>query len=687
MSLEGDFTVRLVEDQTKFGRYATLSHCWGGQLSCITTTKNSRERTVEIPWTELPQTFQDAIRYCLKLEIPYIWIDALCILQDDPTDWQVESSKMADIYQNSYITLAATSASCGAVGCFPKEMTENTHRIFQMETGMGMRHLIGVRHKLSHWDDIISTAASQEYYPLLSRGWVFQERLLSPRVLHFARGELIWECGVETICECGSLTKDEHLKGRFALVLAGTRYWGSIDGGGLQAIGYPGLESEDATNEFEGEATDPTDLPRVNNWEEDGGRKPALAHRQEQLLPTEPRRRSQASRHNAGPLRLDLGPEDFRSRRYDRILSFSREANLVRSLLEDATFRISSLAFARSRSEGFLRHAQSQYSDLKELVQEIPPTEQDRATDLWHEIVAQFSSLRLTKILDRLPALSGLAERIQPFLGRYIAGLWGSSLPYDMAWRVEHLTPDLQRPNEYRGPSWSWVSVNAKVSFWKRAEMSPLSIFTWLGEALPNEFYTWAKNLDRLPLDSDPDEEDQDLNPYYRQLKPKKSSPLTKPTPTFAVLSCKVEKTGRNPYGEVSSVILTVAGLAQSATFLVDSAAPSTKGESQPLMYGVDIKFTLGGRGARASVHSVRLPFFADYNLTSGGPYNVPDNSTVLLLMLFKDISLVLVKEPVLLKGVEVYRRIGLLRLAEEYTLRYGVSLSDGSQRKIITII
>ena len=72
---------------------------------------------------------------------------------------------------------------------------------------------------------------------------------------------------------------------------------------------------------------------------------------------------------------------------------------------------------------------------------------------------------------------------------------------------------------------------------------------------------------------------------------------------------------------------------------------------------------------------SLTLPFFADYDLTGEGPDKIPANGSVLLLALFEDISLVLSKEQFSIKGVEVYRRIGILKLLEEYMLMYGLTL------------
>ncbi|KAJ4309588.1 hypothetical protein N0V84_011430 [Fusarium piperis] len=123
---------------------------------------------------------------------------------------------MADIYQNSYITLAATSSDCGSGGCFSEKPFPNTERSLQVPSLTGRGYRLLVRHHLSHWS-VPLTAAARKEYPLLSRGWAFQERVLSTRTLHFCKQELVWECGERTQCECGSLDEMQNLKTQFAL--------------------------------------------------------------------------------------------------------------------------------------------------------------------------------------------------------------------------------------------------------------------------------------------------------------------------------------------------------------------------------------------------------------------------------------------------------------------------------------
>lgn len=196
--------VCLQENDTPLeGIYTTLSHCWGLHQTCITTKSNIRKRKDGILETELPQTFKDVIQYCLKLGIQYIWIDALCIIQDSHRDWQTESTKMGKIFQHSLLTIAAKSSPNSTTACFAHYHQTGQREGLVSENGLRDFPPVMVCTAHRHWT-LPSTSASQPYWPLLSRGWVFQEILLSPRVIHFGRTELIWESATQTQCECSA---------------------------------------------------------------------------------------------------------------------------------------------------------------------------------------------------------------------------------------------------------------------------------------------------------------------------------------------------------------------------------------------------------------------------------------------------------------------------------------------------
>ena len=107
----------------RMGRYATLSYCWGSMLPLTTTTVNLKTHESGISFDELPRTLQDAIMIVRYLGIEYIWIDCLCILQDSKADWEHEAASMAEVYSNSYLTIATARAHhCGEGFLGPREM-------------------------------------------------------------------------------------------------------------------------------------------------------------------------------------------------------------------------------------------------------------------------------------------------------------------------------------------------------------------------------------------------------------------------------------------------------------------------------------------------------------------------------------------------------------------------------------
>jgi hypothetical protein len=104
-------TVKLVEPPTgELGRYATLSHCWGPTQPIKTQVSNLAKMHDSIPFESLRVVFQQAIEVTAELGLEYIWIDSLCIVQDDKDDWEVEASKMCDYYENGFLNIA-TAAS------------------------------------------------------------------------------------------------------------------------------------------------------------------------------------------------------------------------------------------------------------------------------------------------------------------------------------------------------------------------------------------------------------------------------------------------------------------------------------------------------------------------------------------------------------------------------------------------
>lgn len=100
--------------------YATLSHCWGSSRHEKLERKNIaifKERGRNLI-AELPQTFIDATEVAKSLGIYYIWVDCLCIVQDDDDDWKEESSKMGSVYARAACNLAASCSTESSGGFF-----------------------------------------------------------------------------------------------------------------------------------------------------------------------------------------------------------------------------------------------------------------------------------------------------------------------------------------------------------------------------------------------------------------------------------------------------------------------------------------------------------------------------------------------------------------------------------------
>ncbi|KAL8388822.1 hypothetical protein RB595_008955 [Gaeumannomyces hyphopodioides] len=197
-----DSQARLIvtRDTPPKGPYATLSHCWGGRndvKQC--TTKNLEELKNGIELASLPANFRDAMHAAWVLGIAYIWIDSLCILQDSYADKSTEIKTMLNVYRQSVLTLAATRAVDSHAGMFVPRSPENLSAgPFRISNGALDGLFVAVEAAVDsrwHWKDVVDHA------PLNVRGWVLQERFLSPRLVHFTDDQVIWDCAESTAPE------------------------------------------------------------------------------------------------------------------------------------------------------------------------------------------------------------------------------------------------------------------------------------------------------------------------------------------------------------------------------------------------------------------------------------------------------------------------------------------------------
>ncbi|CAN9240915.1 unnamed protein product [Alternaria alternata] len=188
-------------------KYTALSHRWGNDPPSkdnpryCTTDGNIAARLNSFSLSELPKTFQDAVRVTRELGIEYLWIDSLCIIQWNPEDWKREAGRMEDVFASAYCTIAATSAVDSNAG-FLARNTRTEYMRVQDTTD----HQVCV---CTHVDDFEKDVQEAE---LNKRAWVMQERVLAKRTIHFSANQTYWECGEGVHCE--NLTKMKSFPNR-----------------------------------------------------------------------------------------------------------------------------------------------------------------------------------------------------------------------------------------------------------------------------------------------------------------------------------------------------------------------------------------------------------------------------------------------------------------------------------------
>ncbi|KOS20298.1 hypothetical protein ESCO_006174 [Escovopsis weberi] len=184
------FVTRGAEDH-----YIALSHCWGGRIPTLLTSKTYDDYQRALPYGDLPANFQDAFLIARELGIRYIWIDSLCIIQDSKSDWEVESKKMADIYRNATLTVSALVSPkstagilkrCdGHLGSVPKSVSLKVYR------DQARTEEVKVEWKAFEEENL---ALLDDQGALNKRGWCLQEYILSPSNLLFGNRQIYWKC-------------------------------------------------------------------------------------------------------------------------------------------------------------------------------------------------------------------------------------------------------------------------------------------------------------------------------------------------------------------------------------------------------------------------------------------------------------------------------------------------------------
>lgn len=247
---ESDFNQE--ENRFEYGEYIALSHIWGVAKGLPkTTTSTLLSYRKGIPWTTLPRALQEAVVLTRTLGFRWLWVDALCLVQDDVASKIDDSMTMDQIFGNAFLTIAATSAADSSsqplfptqVQPFKIQATDNKGSAFKIYVREQPGHYsfkapFDESAHMNDWELPFNTSdESNQDTPLLKRAWAFTERLISPRVLHFTKSEMILECREGYQCECGRIADSvfdsratDSIKQEFGRVVYETNRRPSFDG-------------------------------------------------------------------------------------------------------------------------------------------------------------------------------------------------------------------------------------------------------------------------------------------------------------------------------------------------------------------------------------------------------------------------------------------------------------------------
>ncbi|RDW57116.1 hypothetical protein BP6252_13862 [Coleophoma cylindrospora] len=177
-----------VSKSDEAAEYVALSYCWGGPQLFTTTIATIEDRICSIPGNDLPKTIRDAIFVTRSLGIRYLWVDALCIIQDSYADKNSEIASMGSIYKSATVTISAACARAVDQGFL---WTRNSSLMkaykFPFLLPDGKMGAVSVASF-----DVRTQRETVEATD--ERAWCFQESLLAPRKLVFGSRELLWSC-------------------------------------------------------------------------------------------------------------------------------------------------------------------------------------------------------------------------------------------------------------------------------------------------------------------------------------------------------------------------------------------------------------------------------------------------------------------------------------------------------------
>ncbi|KAI8713021.1 hypothetical protein NCS52_01245200 [Fusarium sp. LHS14.1] len=204
------FSLRLLETEGLHDMYCALSYCWGGDQKTKATKETLPQLQDGIALDKLPATLQDAVTTTHGLGLRYLFVDSLCILQDDEEDIHTQIAQMSEIYSEAAVTILASRAN-GVDFTF----------LHKRQSSLPSSRLRDKRYKISlrcSGDELGSVVVLSSYSsskessgPLVSRAWALQENLLSARTLDYEDYHTTWRCSTINNLTDGWLSTSEFL--------------------------------------------------------------------------------------------------------------------------------------------------------------------------------------------------------------------------------------------------------------------------------------------------------------------------------------------------------------------------------------------------------------------------------------------------------------------------------------------
>ncbi|KAK0672908.1 heterokaryon incompatibility protein-domain-containing protein [Cercophora samala] len=210
------------DDHDDDDRFVALSHCWGAGGTPFMTTRGTlalhTNRGIEI--SELPQTFRDAVVLVASLGLRYLWIDSLCILQDDAQDWAREAAQMADIYRYAHLVIIAANSPGDTLGFLSPRETFDAVPLPQppaspSSSNKNTNVKLCLQLEDYDWTHSWKSTGKPDHLrnePLSSRAWCLQERFLPLRALQYGTRQAFWECNAIRANEDGKVVAQNILK-------------------------------------------------------------------------------------------------------------------------------------------------------------------------------------------------------------------------------------------------------------------------------------------------------------------------------------------------------------------------------------------------------------------------------------------------------------------------------------------